>query len=185
MKSGVIMERHATLGEFIAEGADLFLVMDVSELWADLMIFQRDISKVKTGQEVDIAVASNEKPFKGRISFISPIVDEATQSRIARAVVDNGDLKLAPGAFVTGEVSIAEYRVPLAVTYNAIQTVEGKPVVFVQEGDRFELREVGLGRSDGTLTEVLSGVSAGEKYVAENSFILKAELGKSEAEHEH
>lgn len=185
LKEGVVTDRHATIGESIKEDEALFVVMDLSQLWADFTVFQRDVSTVKIGQGIDIYISGRNEPFKSQLSFISPIVDETTQSRTARAVVSNSDNTLAPGAFVTGKIAIANYQVPIAVTYNGIQTIEGKDFVFVKEEDRFEKREISVGRSDGTYTEVLSGIKVGEQYAATNSFTLKAELGKSEAEHEH
>lgn len=185
LKAGIVTDRHATIGESIKEDDALFIVMDLSELWADFTIFQRDVSKVKIGQEISVYVSGRAEPFKSKLSFISPIVDDTTQSRAARAVISNPDNTLAPGAFVTGQIAIADYQVPVAVTYEGLQTIEGKDVVFIKDEDGFEKREVSLGRSDGTYSEVLSGIKVGEKYAATNSFILKAELGKSEAEHEH
>lgn len=182
-KSGLITARHATLGESVKEDEALFIVIDLSELWADFTVFQRDIAKVKLGQRVDVLVSGNAET--STVSFISPVVDETTQSRIVRAVLNNPDAAFAPGAFVTGGISTGEFPVPVAITYEAIQTIEGKPVAFIQEGDKFEKRDISLGRSDGVLTEVLSGIKAGERYAATNTFILKAELGKSEAAHEH
>lgn len=185
LKGGIVTDRHATIGESIKEDETLFVVMDLSQLWADFTIFQRDIAKVKIGQAINVYISGRAEPFKSALSFISPIVDDTTQSRTARAVVGNPDYTLAPGAFVTGQVAIADYQVPIAVTYEAIQTIEGKSVIFTKDEDGFEKKEVSIGRSDGTYSEILSGVKAGEQYVATNSFILKAELGKSEAEHEH
>ncbi len=185
LKSGLVTERHATLGEFAAEGTALFVIVDLSELWADFTVFQRDVSKIRAGQSLTIHADGGNPPLNSTLHFISPIVDETTQSRQARAVLPHPPQYLAPGAFVTGEISVGEFQVPLAVSYDAIQTVEGKSVVFVNEGDKFEKREVTIGRSDGTLVEVLSGIKAGEKYAAKNTFLLKAELGKSEAEHVH
>ena len=185
LKAGIITDRHATIGESIKEDDALFIVMDLSQLWADFMIFQRDVSKVKIGQDISVHIAGRVEPFKSKLFFISPIVDDTTQSRTARAVISNPDNTLAPGAFVTGQIAIADYQVPVAVTYEGLQTIEGKDVVFVKDEDGFEKREVSVGRSDGTYSEVLSGINVGEKYAATNSFILKAELGKSEAEHEH
>lgn len=182
-KSGLITARHATLGESVKEDEALFIVIDLSELWADFTVFQRDVSKVKLGQKVNILVFGKEE--SSTVSFISAVVDETTQSRIVRAVLSNPDAVFAPGAFVTGEIAIGEFHVSLAITYDAIQTIEGKTVAFVQKGDKFEKRDLTLGRSDGVLTEVLSGMEPGDRYVATNSFILKAELGKSEAAHEH
>lgn len=185
LKAGVVTDRHATIGESIKEDDALFIVMDLSQLWADFMIFQRDVSKVKLGQEISVYIAGRAEPFKSKLSFISPIVDDTTQSRTARTVISNPDNTLAPGAFVTGQIAIANYQVPVAVTYEGLQTIEGKDVVFVKDEEGFEKREVSVGRSDGTHSEILSGIKVGEKYAATNSFILKAELGKSEAEHEH
>lgn len=185
LKSGLITERHATIGEFATEGTALFVIVDLSELWADFTVFQRDVGALHEGQEVVIRADAGDRPIESTIRFISPIVDETTQSRIVRAVITSPPRTLAPGAFITGEIAVAEFEVPLAVDAAAIQTVEGRSAVFVQEGERFEARPIELGRSDGTLIEVLSGLKAGERYVAKNSFILKAELGKSEAEHEH
>ena len=185
LKAGIITDRHATIGESIKEDDALFIVMDLSELWADFTIFQRDVAKVKIGQEISVYVSGRTEPFRSKLSFISPIVDDTTQSRTARAVINNPDNTLAPGAFVTGLIATANFQVPVAVTYEGLQTIEGKSIVFVKDDDGFESREVSLGRSDGTYSEVLSGIKVGEKYAATNSFILKAELGKSEAEHEH
>ncbi len=185
LKPGLVTERHATLGEFAAEGTALFVIVDLSELWADFTVFQRDVSKLRTGQPVTIHADGGNPPIKSTLHFISPIVDETTQSRQARAVLSQPPQYLAPGAFVTGEIAVGEFSVPLAISYEAIQTVEGKSVVFVNDGDKFEKREVTTGRSDGTLVELLSGLKDGEKYASKNTFLLKAELGKSEAEHEH
>lgn len=185
LKGGIVTDRHATIGESIKEDEALFVVMDLSQLWADFTIFQRDIVKVKIGQAVNVYISGRAEPFKSTLSFISPIVDDTTQSRTARAVITNPDNTLAPGAFVTGQVTIADYQVPVAVTYEGIQTIEGKSVVFTKDEDGFEKKEVSVGRSDETYSEILSGIKVGEKYAATNSFILKAELGKSEAEHEH
>ena len=185
LQGGVITDRHATVGESIKEDDALFIVMDLTQLWADFTIFQRDVPAVKPGQQIKIFLPGRQEPFISTITFISPVVDETTQSRTARAVVNNPDHSLAPGAFVTGQIATASYMVSLAVTYDSTQTIEGKSVVFVKEKDGFEKRDVSLGRSDGAFYEVLSGVSAGDTYAASNTFILKAELGKSEAEHEH
>jgi membrane fusion protein, heavy metal efflux system len=185
LQGGTITDRHATIGESIKEDEALFIVMNLSQLWADFTIFQRDVSKVKLGQAIQVYVSGRSEPFKATISFISPVVDETTQSRTARAVITDPDNSLAPGAFVSGQIVVADFQVPIAVTYDSIQSIEGINVIFVQEEKHFEKREIFQGRSDGTFTEILSGVNAGEKYAASNSFILKAELGKSEAEHEH
>jgi cobalt-zinc-cadmium efflux system membrane fusion protein len=104
---------------------------------------------------------------------------------LARAVVNNTNGQLRPGLFVAGEVVLDEREVEVAVTQGAIQTVEDKQVVFVREGDAFEVRPVQIGAQDGERAEITAGLLPGEEYVARNSFVLKAELGKAGAAHDH
>lgn len=183
-RPGLITNRHATVGESVQADEPLFILMDFTDVWADFTAFQRDSGSLEVGQPVTIFVSGREVPISSTLRFISPVVDEDTQSRVVRAVISNPDGRLAPGAFVTGEIATGEFNVPVAVTVDAIQTIDGKSVVFIADGDRFTKRDVRTGRTDGSFTEVLSGVKAGERYASGNTFILKAELGKGEAEHE-
>ena len=120
----------------------------------------------------------------GTIAYLSPFGAENTQTMLARAYVPNKAGRLRPGLFVTGEVAVNEVKAPVAVREAAVQSLDGKEIVFIQEGDSFEARPVAVGRRDNEWAEILSGVNAGDRYVAVNSFILKAELGKEGAEHE-
>jgi len=97
----------------------------------------------------------------------------------------NQDMAWRPGTYVTAEVETETDRVPVRVTKAALQTVEGKRVVFVRTDEGFEKREVELGRADDDAYEVVSGLRAGEDIAVANTFLLKAELGKSEAGHDH
>jgi cobalt-zinc-cadmium efflux system membrane fusion protein len=99
--------------------------------------------------------------------------------------VENPEGRWRPGLFVAVEIVQEEVTVPVAVAVDAIQTFRDRPVVFVQYGDLYEMRPLELGRSNGQWVEVLHGLSPGERYVARNSFILKAELGKAGATHDH
>jgi len=100
-------------------------------------------------------------------------------------LLDNPERRWAPGLYVTAEVTLAETAAPLAIRSEAVQTLEDRSVVFVRDDKGFAPHEVTLGRSDGEFAEVLSGVQIGDTYAAANSFIIKAELGKSSAEHSH
>lgn len=122
-------------------------------------------------------------PIEGEVIF-SPITEEKTQSRLARIRI-RSDPHFSPGAFVSGRIVTSKDEVPLVIESSAIQRIESKDTVFVREGETFEPRSVVLGRSDEMGTEILSGLSLGERYAAGNTFVLKADLGKSEAEHEH
>ncbi len=86
---------------------------------------------------------------------------------------------------IRGDVILSEREVPLAVKTTALQRQDGGTVVYVQEGSGYEMRKVEIGQSDREWTEILSGIEAGETYVATNSFIVKADIAKSEAEHDH
>jgi cobalt-zinc-cadmium efflux system membrane fusion protein len=156
-------------------------VADLRTVWVDLSVFPQDFMRVKDGQVVEIKYIDN-KAIGGKITYIAPFGSENTQSLLARAVVLNSDELLRPGLFVTAELQVEEINAPVAVRPAAIQTVNEKTVVFVAEGAAFEAREVNLGTRDDSYVEVVSGLNVGEHYVAGNSFLLKAELGKGQVQ---
>jgi membrane fusion protein, heavy metal efflux system len=119
-----------------------------------------------------------------RISYLSPVGLAETQSAVARAVVPNPDGRLRPGLFVRAKVILSSRRVPLAIKLSALQTMENKTVVFVREGDKLEARPVKVGEQDKDFAEILEGLTGGELYAADNSFVVKAEIGKAEAGHD-
>ncbi len=182
---GTVIERSGTLGEFAATDKRLMVISDLSTVWVDLRVYSQDFSKLKLGQKVDVDLPGHEEPHSAAISYLSPIGITDTQSMLARAAVENEDRGFMPGLFVTGHVQIAEQAAAVAVKQTAVQYIDNKPVVFVETDSGFEKREVELGQKDETMVEILSGVQPGDKVVTGNSFILKAELGKSEAEHVH
>lgn len=183
--SGTVIERHGSLGAFAASDKRLFVISDLSDVWVDLRAYSRDFSKLKLGQEVNVFLAGHDDPHASTISYLSPIGVTNTQSMVARAVVQNSDGGFLPGLFVTGYVTVREQPAAVAVKETAIQFIDSKPVVFVQGKEGFEVRQVELGYQDGAMAEVLFGVLPGDKVVTGNSFILKAERGKGEAEHVH
>ncbi|MDO9384820.1 MAG: efflux RND transporter periplasmic adaptor subunit [Hyphomicrobiaceae bacterium] len=182
---GTVIERSGTLGEFAATDKRLMAISDLSSVWVDLRVYSQDFSKLKVGQKVDIDLPGHEEPHSATIGYLSPIGVTDTQSMLARAVVENNDGGFLPGLFVTGHVLVSETAAAVAVKQTALQYIENKPVVFVEDEDGFEKRDVELGVKDDTMIEIVSGVAPGDKVVAGNSFILKAELGKGEAEHVH
>ena len=179
--SGTIVKKEVTIGELARDDKPIFMVADLSTVWVDFSVFPQDFRRLKPGQVVRINYADNFST-RGEISYIAPFGAENTQSMLARAVVQNRDGLLRPGLFVTGELLVDEIEAPVAVRPSALQNVNEKTVVFTAEGAVFEAREVELGTSDGNYVQVLSGLKAGDRYVAGNSFLLKAELGKSEVQ---
>jgi cobalt-zinc-cadmium efflux system membrane fusion protein len=182
--SGVVTQRNANVGEQTGDRV-LFVIGDYSTVWVDLSVFPADLSKVRVGQSVRIVNRDPSITGEGKIMTILPVGSSTNQTTTARVLLDNPDHRWVPGHFVTAEVVLSETEVPTAIREEAIQIVEDQPVVFVEGDEGFEARPVTLGRSDGQVSEVLKGLQVGEAYVSTNSFTLKSELGKEDAEHGH
>src|SRR5438128_606792 len=177
---GTIIKRDIALGEFVDTSKTIFIVADLSNVWVDFSVYRHESENLRVGQKVLIQPGEKADKIESTISYVSPFGLENTQTTLARAVVSNENGELRPGLFINGDVIIGEIEVPVAVKAGAVQTMEDKPVVFVQVGKGFELREVAIGERDDDHVEMKSGVAAGEKYAAENSFLLKSELARPE-----
>jgi len=182
--AGVVTARNANPGEQTSD-KPLFTVADLSTVWVELSLFPRDINRVRVGQSVRVKSGDSNVSGEGKVVYVAPFGSSTNQTLTARVLLDNADRKWAPGLYVTAEVTLSSTSVPLAIATVALQTLEGRNVVFVQHEEGFEPRPVQLGRTDEEFAEVRDGIDAGATYVTRNSFILKAELGKGEAEHEH
>ena len=187
--SGTIISKDITLGEFVKDDKTIFMVANLETVWIDLSIYRQDFDALRPGQPVELHTGeghvSGEEHIEAKVDYISPFGTEGSQTMLARCVVPNPKGALKPGLFVDGEIVTGEVEVGIAVNPGALQTLEGKTVVFVAEEDAFEAREVQLGVKDNEHVEIISGLLPGDRYIAENSFIMKAELGKGEAEHAH
>jgi cobalt-zinc-cadmium efflux system membrane fusion protein len=183
--SGTVIDRQISLGEYASEQKPAFIVADISTVWVDLSVYRRNLPRVRIGDKILIDVGDGGKPIEASLSYISPVGSSDTQSALARAVVPNIDMRLRTGLFVSARLILSAKPVAIAVRASAIQTVENRSVVFVRSGDKFEVRDVELGARDADNVEILFGLLDGDKYAAKNSFIVKAELGKGSASHEH
>jgi cobalt-zinc-cadmium efflux system membrane fusion protein len=181
--AGVITERNAHPGEQ-TDGQTLFNIMDTSSVWAELAIFPQDRTRVLKDAPARVIATDEQLEQQGFISRIDTIA-QPNQSVSARVVLDNPSGKWVPGMFVKGEIQVAEYTVPLAVKRAGLQAFRDFTVVFAQIGDQYEVRMLDLGRQDGEWVEVLGGLEAGTRYVTTNSYILKADIEKSGASHDH
>lgn len=182
---GVVIEKHVAVGEAVKEDADLFVLADLSTVWVDITVYAKDLNVVKVGQKVTVKSDVSGIEASGRLTYLGPMIGEQTRSARARVVIPNSDGRWRPGLFVAVQLVREEVTVPLAVNADALQTFRDWDVVFIQVGNLFEARPVELGRRDGEWVEVVSGLSAGERVVSKNSFILKADVGKSSATHDH
>jgi cobalt-zinc-cadmium efflux system membrane fusion protein len=182
--SGIIIERNANIGEQTAERT-LFVVADFSTVWVDLSLFPSDTGKVHVGQVARITSSDGTLVADGKIIYVAPFGQSQNQTIKGRVLLDNKNGDWIPGHFITADITLADTPVLLAVNNEAIQIVENRTVIFVKGEEGFEPRPVTLGRSDGDITEVMAGLVPEETYVTKNSFILKSELGKEDAEHGH
>ncbi|GAB3274479.1 efflux RND transporter periplasmic adaptor subunit [Parahaliea aestuarii] len=179
--AAVVQARNGSIGELTGD-APLFTLVDSSKLWAELKIFPSQRFEVAPGQ--DVHVNHTGHIHDSTIASVTPAT-EGQPYVLARVKLTNSLGDMAPGDMVSAQIDAEKVSVALVVESAALQTLEDRQVVFVQDGDVFTAREVDAGRSDGRFTEITAGLAQGENYVVENSYLLKAELLKSGAEHAH
>jgi cobalt-zinc-cadmium efflux system membrane fusion protein len=186
--AGMVVERHANPGEG-AGGEPLFVIADYTQLWSELSLFPRDLARVKLGQSVRLRTVDGDIEGSGRIVRIAPAegAQHGSLSGVytARVALDNARGHWTPGLFVQGVVQVGEAPVPLAVRRSGLQVFRDFTVVFAQIGETYEVRMLELGRRDETHVEVLGGIEPGADYVVENSYLIKADIEKSGASHDH
>ncbi len=183
--SGTIINRAANVGE-LAGDSPLFVVANLSKLWAELFIFSKDGEKLKAGQKVRIQCLDDPVNTESTISLVLPTAEASSQTVVARTVIENADNHWRSGMNIRADIVLSEKEVPLAVKTEAIQRMEGNIVVFIaEEGGTFKAQPVETGISDSQWTEIKGGLTQGQRYVAKNSFVVKADIGKAGAEHEH
>ncbi len=182
---GIVIERHLTRGELVSEQTAYppFVIADISSVWVDLTVYQRDIANLNSGQTVRITFGHGIPDASGTIAFISSSFEEQTRTATARVILDNPQGHWRPGLFVTAHLSTEQLSESVVVPRSAVTQLEGQTVVFVQEGDIFEQRRVHLGNASEDKVEILSGLEPGERYVARNVLALKAEFNRTELEH--
>ncbi len=175
---GTVVEFHATPGESVEAGRPLFAIADLSSVWADLRVFARDLHRVEVGQSVSIEGGEGRGRYRGLISYIAPVVDRHTRTGLARVVIENTGAVWKPGLFISGAVGVHERTFDIVVPHSAVTTMDGQPVVFVQEKEGFEARAVVLGAGNTEHVAVVRGLEVGEVIAVENVISLKAEMGR-------
>lgn len=181
---GLIIKRDIQIGETTGD-LPLFIIADHSDVWVELDIFVRDLDLIKKGQSVIVETLDGKHQITAAIDWVSPLTSHASQSVRARITVSNKETVLRPGQFIRGHVTVAEHEVALAVRQTALQRFRDFQVVFARFGDTYEVRMLELGKQNHDWVEVLSGIEAGVQYVTNNSYLLKADIEKSGASHDH
>lgn len=183
--NGVIVEKHIALGEQVREDVNVFTISDLRSVWAQINVPASSLPQVRIGENVTIRTTAFEQTAIGKVAYVGALIGEQTRTAQARVVVDNPKTAWRPGLFVNVEVSAGETQAPVTVTSDAVQTMEGKSIVFVRTASGFAPVPVELGRSDGKRTEVKSGLKAGAQYASAGAFVIKSEAGKASASHAH
>ena len=182
--AGLIVKRDLQVGEATGDNP-LFVIVDHSDVWVELDIFVRDLAHIRKGQSVIVETLDAKDQVTVTIDWISPLTSHASQSVRARLTVPNKEGIFRPGQFIRGHVTIAEHDVTLAVRQSALQSFRDFRVVFARFDDIYEVRMLELGRSNRDWVEVLDGIEAGTQYVTQNSYLIKADIEKSGASHDH
>lgn len=187
-RSGRITARELSPGQRITQDTALFTIADLDNLTAQLAATPAQLQGLKPGQEVEITLVSGSADHKttgrGKVQVVSPQLNESNRSATVYVALENST-PWQTGQFVKARVLREKTTAAVTVSNEALQSFRDGTVVYARFGDQFEIRPVTLGRQDGKHSEILEGLAAGQEYVGKNSFLLKADLGKAEAEHDH
>jgi len=178
--SGRIVQRHANSGE-VTKDQILFSIANFDTVWAELRVYPAQQSSVAEGQSVHVLTTNGD--VESKIKHVVPSMDSPYQ--LARVKLDNSKQTLSPGLMVEAQLEIGRFPVSLAVAKDAIQNLGGRQGVFVKHGDEYTFTPLVLGRGDDHFYEVIDGLDSSAEYVSQNSYLIKADIEKSEAEHEH
>ncbi len=178
--SGRVVQRHANTGE-VTQDQVLFSIANFDTVWAELRVYPAQQSSVTEGQAVH--VLANNDSVESTVDHIVPSME--SPYLMARVKLANSKHALSPGLMIEARVETGRFSVPLAVVKDAVQTLGGRQGVFVKAGDDYRFTPLVLGKSDDHFYEVIDGLEANSQYVSENSYLVKADIEKSEAEHEH
>lgn len=180
---GRIVERHLVRGESLEAGDQVFVIADLSSVWGQLTLYQRDLARVREGQTARVVGTHGLGEVVASIEYVSPILDEDTRTTTARVVLDNQDGSWRPGMFIRAELAASEETADVVVPRTAVQEIDGEQVIFVATEDGIARRDVRIGRGDSEAFEIVSGLRAGERYVVAGGLALKAELNRAALEH--
>jgi cobalt-zinc-cadmium efflux system membrane fusion protein len=181
---GVVIEKHVTVGEAIREDTDVFTIADLDSVWVDISVYPKDLPYIKTGQSVVLSDDYGGPETPAAIAYIGPLIGEKTRTALARIILPNPTGAWRPGTFIHASVAVQDIPVPLLVPKSALQTIDGRPHLFLLLPEGFAARPVRTGREDEKSVEILEGLQLGETYASEGTFTLKSELLKSQMEGE-
>ena len=171
--SGIVVERNATVGATVGSDANLFKIIDLSSVWIDANVFEKDLERVRLGQAVKVTVpAFPESTFYGKVTLVTSVVDPDTRTVKIRTEVPNRDGRLKPDMFASVEIVTAAKRTAISIPLSAVLEDGGKQVVFVADGNEYKEKEVTLGLKSEDRVEITSGLNEGDKVVVKGNYLL-------------
>ena len=182
--AGTVIDKHITPGEAVDRDEPAYVIADLSTVWVDVSVHQKAIPQVQVGQAVVVATSDGTLEAAGTVSYLAPIVDQATRTATARVVLANPEGRWRPGLFAIATLA-NPVDAAVVVPRVALHRLEGRAVVFVAGEDGFVPRPVTVGAVGRTRAEIVAGLAAGERVAGEGSFLVKAELAKGAAGHDH
>ena len=176
--SGVVTHVTAAPGEVVDAANELFAIADISRVYVQAQVFEKDLGQVRVGQVASIKVdAYADQPFSGKVVTIGDVIDPQTRTVAVRCDVENSRSLLKLDMFATVELPTGTMRPALSVPADAVQNYEGKPVVFIRTSPtHFVVRPVEVGRTAGAAAEIARGLRAGEAVVTRGAFQVKSVL---------
>jgi len=170
---GIVVERNATVGASVGTDANVFKIMDLSRVWIDANVFEKDLQQVRPGQEVKLTVpAFPGSTFSGKVILINSVVDPDTRTVKVRTEVANPDGRLKPDMFANVQIVTALNRTAISIPQSAVLNDEGKTVVFVADGNGYKKRQVQPGIQNNDRVEIIDGLAAGDKVVVKGNYLL-------------
>src|ERR1043165_9311330 len=170
---GIVVERNATVGASVGTDANVFKIIDLSHVWIDADVFEKDLPRVRTGQDVKLTVtAFPQSTFSGKVILINSVVDPDTRTVKVRTEVANPDGRLKPDMFANVQIITDVNRAAISIPQTAVLNDEGKSIVFVAEGDRYDKRQVQPGIQNNDRVEIVDGLKAGDKVVVKGNYLL-------------
>lgn len=182
--AGAVVERRANVGDVAGE-SPVYVIADAKQVRAEFYIYPTDAERLAAGQSVTVRSLDGSSSVEAAIHAILPSADMMTQTIVAHVELPNDSLVWRPGQAVEGVVVIGKEDVPLAVKTEALQRFRDFTVVYARVGDTYEVRMTELGRRTPEWTEVLGGIDPGVEYVTKNAFLIRQDVEKSGASHDH
>lgn len=174
---GTIVEKHITTGEMLKDDSEPFVVADLSQVWVNVNIYQKDLARVKQGQKA--MVKTEHTQGEGVVSYVGSVVDENTRTALARIILPNDSGQWRPGTFATANIYIEEFDCSVVVPKDSVVSVEDKALIFIPVEGGYKAQSVQLGRINSEFVEIAFGLEQGQSYVAKGAFTLKSDMNKS------